>query len=1164
MAKPSDDWAALLSAVQSRSGLAGGGKVSLKDLQKFAKSQSNLYGSYGSGGKSALEEIGSSLKNLGVIGLNTLSVPQAMLFTAGSKMTDFLTGGKMKSTMGWDEMLGGFSPNYHGYKEILEQVGVPKDSAFSTWGGLAGDIALDPLWFAAPAKLARTPGQAAKVIDATSKTVDAARIAAGVSKDAGTTAMLSKFAKTPAEQYAERVRLAGQVSPDAGTTALLKKFAKSSPKPPPVQTGADIASALKSKKVQLRVEGGGLGINAADQMAGTTKGTQIGDFFIHTVAPRSRSKGGKPAEVKIYRLAQPGRLHSEDVTISETFRSQREAEKWLRNRINEVGGTGPEVEPKMVNLGPNGAPNLHDVGAAMNAHKASVIEQFNGQKNVLGLKFGVGKANPEGGRGLTGSNFTVRTKIPLRAAPSLGAIGGADKVSGFFKRGPFAKGVNQMARSAREMQAAARQEQSVTARAMSGLSDDQAKLVTFAAGLDNVSRPGIEGEVLLGSEGFVPQLRAAGHWNKDMDLALKYAQGRMGAFREMHGISEKTYRKLSPDAAKFQREVEDFVTKMKDEGMESAVITRKMEKMIREAVKERRITKAEAKSILGKGGDRGPYLKQMLDKPSKDAKIEERGLLGFIGSKLPSGGGRDVARKHESLLNYYTKDEWSAELQRLGIEPGHADELAEQMGAELKRLEDAYYPNKEGQVAFSTEEIASKPETDLFKILGESDAKAIHRELMYSIDSLAVEAGFAVKKKNGKLLFKSDAAKREYDAAVKSLTAGEMARNKGWQKYMRFVSYLKMTITSLQPQHYWGNATGDYTKVLVEGNLRHWVPPTAVFQLTGTLGGRATKGSRFAKLVSGDIEVMNAPFMKIGGREYSGAEVLWMSHMIGLGKGFAGAEIAELSRLFEKSEGLFGVRHLKAFAKWSARQNHVREDAVRIQTWIKHMESGDDPMTAGLKTIRAHFDYNDMTDFEKNVMRQVILFYTWTRKNVPFQVKAMGQKPGLYSAYGDIERDRPKMPGEPEYISNLGLIPIPGFGAINVAAPWADLNKIPSTLTGGRDSFRQNVLGALAPGLKQAVEIGTGVNTLTGGKLDKGGAPGNIAGFEVPAWLEYFAKQYNPYTTQVGRIAKTTSDPRDIIGLLGNLTGTVRRVQPDPEWQKRQAKDAAKRHQEKP
>ena len=1158
MAMSNADWARALAAIRYGSG-GGTGNVSLKDLQKFAKSQSNMYGSPGSGvHQSTIGSIGSAFKNAGTVGLNALSVPQAMLFTLGSKTVDALTGGKMKSTMGWDEMAGGFSPNYHGYKEIIQQVGEPmglsKDSALGTWGGLAGDVDLDPVLFVGPAQLAKEAGTVAKLADAAIKAPDAGRFAAGISKDAGTAAMLNKFAMTPTEKALDLNRTSRALSNDAGTMAMLKKFAKTTPYPPvaPPSTMGNAADALKSAKVTLRVEGGGKGINVADQQVGRTRGTQIGDFFIHEVAPRSRKKGGPPAKVKIYRLAQPGRLHSEDVALSPNFTSGRDAEKWLRARINEVGGTGPNVEPRLTNLGPNGAPNLHDVPTAFDAHRVSSAEQFNGAKNQLGIKFGIGKANPKGGRGLNGANFTVRTPVPLKANMSLGALGSTGKVSEFFKRTPFAKSVNQQARAANEMQTAAKTEQTVTARAMSGLTHEDAKLVTWAAALDNASHPGIEGQVLAGTDKLVPVLKTAGNWTPEMSLALKYAQGRMGSFREMNAFSDKTFRALSPFAQNFTREVANFVQDSLKAGVENAKIDSRVNTMVKVAVRDRKISKAEADVILGttegKGRTRGPYLQQLLDPASRKAKQQDA-LRGFIGSKTAAPVGRDVARTHETMMNYYTKDEWAAELQSLGVEPTLAHELAKGVDTHLTQLEKTFYKDKPGQVGFSTESISSKPETDLFHILGESDAKAIHKSLMYSINQTAVMGGFAHAGKDGKLIFTSTAHEKMYNTAVKSLQAGDMASNKGWQKYMGFVSGLKMFMTSAQAVHYMGNATGDYFKALVHGNHRHWGLPTGAFQLAGTLGGRATKGSRFAKLVSGDPKVLDAPFMKIGGNEYSGAEVLWMTHMIGLGKGFAGAEISKMMHIFDKTEGMFGVRHLKQYMRWSARQNHTREDAVRIQTWVRHVESGDDLMTAGLKTIRDHFDYNDLTDFEKNIMRNLILFYTWSRKNIPFQVKAMGSKPGLYNAYGRMEADRPKMANEPDYISALGAIPLPLIGGINISAPWADLNKIPTSLSGARDSIRQNILGGAAPGLKQLLELGYDKNSLTGGAAFKND-PNSLFGSGA---LDYLLHQYNPVTSQATKIGDQGLSPAGIITDLGNITGLVRRVTENPDWAKQAA-----------
>lgn len=1151
MAASNADWARALAAIRYGSG-GGTGNVSLKDLQKFAKSQSNMYGSPGAGiHQSTIGSIGSAFKNAGSTALNVLSVPQAMLFTAGSKTIDALTGGKMKSTMGWDEMLGGFSPNYHGYKEIIQQVGEPmglsKDSALGTWGGLAGDLALDPLWFVAPAKLVKGGGESVKALSAITKGADAGRFAPGVSKDAGTTAMLNKFAMTPTERAIDLNRTSRAISNDAGTTAMLAKFAKTTPFPPVVPSQIGQASkALKSEKVTLRVEGGGLGINAGAQAAGRTTGTKVGDFFIHEVTPRSRKAGGAPARVKIYRLTNPGRLHSEDAVISKTFTSPRKAEKWLRDRIDVVGGDYSRVEPRLVSMTDNGTASLHDVQRGIDMNIASQEARFNGAKNQMGIKFGVGKANPEGGRGLSGANFTVRTPIRLPSNKTVGTVTGVNKLGALFKRSPFEHTVNAAARAAREMQNVASMEDSIGARALHGLTEEQARAVYMAMDLTNASQVGIHGVADIGEEAFKQQFRKLGEWTPQMDTALKWAEGKFGAGWEFAGKSDSTYRELGLKAYRLSRELE---------GQGFALGDKEWRVAVKKARKAGEISASDSRILMGEGGTRGAYVMHSLDNASREA-INEGKIV--TASKLGRIGGKDAKRTHESIANFFTRDQYHELLQKTfpNVDSATLGGIVDDIGARLSLAEKEHFGgNFDGLLGFRDEVLPYRPEMNLYRVVASSDAKFINQTLRRSVDNLAVKHGLASwvgKKGKRKLVFENDHAKEAYKRAVKSADPGPLQANGAVQKWLKFSSGIKMYLTSMQGTNYWGNLSGDYFKTLVEGNIHHWKAPTSGFQLTGTLGGRATKGSRFAKLVNGDPKMLGEHFATIGGHKYNGAEVLWMSHMIGLGKGYAGAEIAELSKIFQASKGPIGIKQIRQFARWSTRNTNTREDGNRIQTWLRHMEGGDNMMEAGMKTVRAHFDYNDLTDFEKIYMRNMILFYTWSRKNIPFQVKSMAQKPGLYSSYGDIERDRPKMPGEPAYLGNMGLIPIPGFGAVNVSAPWADLNKIPLGPGGLRETGRQNILGALAPGFKQAQEVLSDTNTLTGGRLSQSKGTLPFVG-EVPWWAAYPFKQYNPLVTQAGRISNTSSDPRDIIGLLGNLSGTVRRVQPDPKWTEKKA-----------
>ena len=50
-------------------------------------------------------------------------------------------------------------------------------------------------------------------------------------------------------------------------------------------------------------------------------------------------------------------------------------------------------------------------------------------------------------------------------------------------------------------------------------------------------------------------------------------------------------------------------------------------------------------------------------------------------------------------------------------------------------------------------------------------------------------------------------------------------------------------------------------------------------------------------------------------------------------------------------------------------------------------------------TMKYLFDYNDLTKFEKNVIRPIVPFYTWTRKSIPLHLGEMAQHPQKYMKY---------------------------------------------------------------------------------------------------------------------------------------------------------------------
>lgn len=70
------------------------------------------------------------------------------------------------------------------------------------------------------------------------------------------------------------------------------------------------------------------------------------------------------------------------------------------------------------------------------------------------------------------------------------------------------------------------------------------------------------------------------------------------------------------------------------------------------------------------------------------------------------------------------------------------------------------------------------------------------------------------------------------------------------------------------------------------------------------------------------------------------------------------------------------------------------EDYSRTLTFMAQLRATGDPIQAAQVTKQALFDYVNLTNFEKTVMRRILPFYTFTRKNLELQVSTLLSNPG--------------------------------------------------------------------------------------------------------------------------------------------------------------------------
>jgi len=156
---------------------------------------------------------------------------------------------------------------------------------------------------------------------------------------------------------------------------------------------------------------------------------------------------------------------------------------------------------------------------------------------------------------------------------------------------------------------------------------------------------------------------------------------------------------------------------------------------------------------------------------------------------------------------------------------------------------------------------------------------------------------------------------------------------------------------------------------------------------------------------------------------------------------------------------------------------HV-ENYLRGALALDRLTTGATIEQAVADVFKYHFDYDNLSAFERGVMRRVFPFYTWTRNNLPLQLEMMATNPKIYNRAGslkaEIEQDTEGEANTPKWIAERFNIQLPwtrngnsiflvpdlpftdvdeSFNLRRVAAQTSPLIKVPLEMLGKRDLF---------------------------------------------------------------------------------------------------------------
>jgi hypothetical protein len=185
--------------------------------------------------------------------------------------------------------------------------------------------------------------------------------------------------------------------------------------------------------------------------------------------------------------------------------------------------------------------------------------------------------------------------------------------------------------------------------------------------------------------------------------------------------------------------------------------------------------------------------------------------------------------------------------------------------------------------------------------------------------------------------------------------------------------------------------------------------------------------------------------------------------------------------------------------------SEVREHVVRLAHLADAMKKskGKDLAEIGREAAkevrRWHPDGLDLTKFERETMRRIIPFYSWTRKAIPLVLESLVTRPGKVMLYPkamhsaqvamgvDSQSAGNPFPGDqlfPDWIRSKGIGPMFGSGEndnyqiVNPSNPTLDLiSQFGGAASGDWQSTLRGIAGMATPALKIPFEVTSGYNS---------------------------------------------------------------------------------------
>lgn len=389
-----------------------------------------------------------------------------------------------------------------------------------------------------------------------------------------------------------------------------------------------------------------------------------------------------------------------------------------------------------------------------------------------------------------------------------------------------------------------------------------------------------------------------------------------------------------------------------------------------------------------------------------------------------------------------------------------------------------------------------------FKQLSKSEVDNLTKKLTRMGDELGLEdmkntASFV--RRNGQNLAMSKDMIRLIDIAGDKQSAKGFARL--YDKYINFFKKNKVLSPTFQMNNVVGNMSNMYLAGISPTTQAKLYPQAMEVMSKGNDVMTKALQNGVESLTTKEKEIYNIwnKFTNAGFGDANKLAALNLADMPdSLKKYFDG------SKSFKEMSKLEKVRDFLPYM--NNKMNNYMDTASRLVTF---MYGDSNPkflerlgvMDAAEGVRKVNFDPTELTAFENDVMKKIAPFYTFTKKNLAFQLDNLSKNGSQYNklmkSYNNLLE---KATGDNEnnvedWMRNNMYIPIPGLGkdgSYKVVRATMPFGNVIETLT---DPLGTGV-GLVSPLAKMPLELTANVNTFTGAPIEKfeGQMSSNIPG----------------------------------------------------------------------